>query len=93
MIPFAVVAEQLSKHHDMGYYMPFFKGANVRGLRVSVHESTLTTLPTFRAAISTLDFTSFLKIVASQKSVRSIWSGDSGDLGEAKCISLSRRKH
>ncbi|CAM9122339.1 unnamed protein product [Ectocarpus sp. 12 AP-2014] len=30
-----------------------------------------------------IDFTSFLKIVASQKSVRSIWSGDSGDLVDA----------
>ncbi|CAM9115365.1 unnamed protein product [Pylaiella littoralis] len=30
-----------------------------------------------------IDFTSFLKIVASQKSVRSVWSGDTGDLVDA----------
>lgn len=55
-----------------------------------VHKKTSQPVLAFRAALSTLDFTSFLKIVASQKSVRSIWSGDSGDLGECDPIALLR---
>ncbi len=35
------------------------------------------------APLRSADFNSFIKIVASQKSTLSVWSGDGGDLGEA----------
>lgn len=50
----------------------------------------LTATDFLRECSSPTDFNSFLKIVASQKRVKSIWSGDSGDLGETRSMRVLR---